>query len=80
MTNTDFDAELLELLQEAIDSGALDEEADRNAIGVARQVVDMGYDSLTPKQKGLYNAKVAPAIKAVAKEWKANETAYRYGD
>ena len=80
MANSDYDAELFDMLQEAINSGELDEEADRNAIGVARQVLDMGYDSLSPKQKGLYDAKIVPAIKSVTKEWKMNELAFRFGD
>ncbi|WP_195822326.1 hypothetical protein [Roseobacter sp. MH60115] len=80
MANTDYDVELYELLEEAVASGELDEEEDRAAIGVARQVIDMGYYSLSPKQKTLYDAKVIPAIKEVAAEWEKNEMLNRHGD
>lgn len=41
-------------LQEFIDSGILDasiDEHDKMAIGISKQLIDKGYDSLSPKQK-----------------------------
>lgn len=78
--NDHIDFELHELLTETIDGGYLDEEKDRAAIGVARQVVHGSYDFLSPKQKYLYDTVVVPALEACAKELRSNELAYRYGD
>jgi hypothetical protein len=43
-----------------VDTGAL--EAGTPAYGVAQQVIHAGYDSLSPKQRTLYDAVVVPAL------------------
>jgi|HubBroStandDraft_4_1064222.scaffolds.fasta_scaffold241787_1 hypothetical protein len=61
MSVNDYDVELYEAVQDLVEEGLL-EETD-NAYGVAQQVIHQGYDSLSPKQRGLYNALVIPALK-----------------
>lgn len=68
--NDHINFELSELLDEAIEAGYLCEEGDRDAIGVARQVIDLGYEGLTRKQKALYDARVQPALNEVSADLK----------
>ncbi|MEL6828821.1 MAG: hypothetical protein AAFO63_01665 [Pseudomonadota bacterium] len=65
--NDHIDFELYELLTDAIDGGYLDEEEDKNAIGVARQVMHGSYDGLSAKQKYLYDKVVVPALDTCSK-------------
>jgi hypothetical protein len=60
--NDHIDFELYDAVQEALEEGHLDEETDRNAIGVARQVIHQGMGSLSPKQRYLYDQVIVPAL------------------
>jgi len=55
-----YDYEGHELLQEAVDSGMIEEKT--AAHGVALQCIDSGYDSLSPAQKSVYNLHVVPHL------------------
>lgn len=56
----EFDYEAHELLQEAIDKGMIEEKT--AAHGVALQCIEDGYDSLSPKQKAVYDLQVQPHL------------------
>ena len=77
--NDHIDYDLHDLLYGAIDAGHLDEEADKDAIGVARQAVSLGYDSLSAKQRALYDAVVVPALEARAIEFRKIDQLNRSG-
>lgn len=68
MSVNDYDVDLYEAVEDLIAEGVLQREDD--ACGVARQVIDRGYDSLTPKQRTLYDAVVIPALKRRGEELK----------
>ena len=59
--NDHVDFELYEAVSDAVDEGYLEEGTP--AYGIAQQVVDQGYDSLSDKQKWVYDNKVLPALK-----------------
>lgn len=61
-----IDLDLLEAIQDLLDEGYLEENSD--AHGVARKVIHEGYESLTPKQRVLYDAVVIPALSKRAGE------------
>lgn len=56
----EFDYELHELLQEAVHKGMIEEKTVAN--GVALQCIADGYDSLSPKQKSVYDLQVQPHL------------------
>jgi len=60
-SNDHIDFELHELITDAIDAGYLEEGT--AAAGIAKLAVDIGYENLSPKQQGLYNAVVLPALR-----------------
>jgi hypothetical protein len=60
MIGKDLDFDLHNAIQELIAEGLLEENA--SAHNVARLVIHDGYDSLTPAQRVLYDAVVAPAL------------------
>jgi hypothetical protein len=60
MSVNDYDAEHFDAIEDLIAEGELEEGS--AAHGVARQVTDSGYDSLTPKQRTLYDKVVMPAL------------------
>lgn len=66
--NDHIDLDLHDAIQDIIDEGYLDEES--NAYGVAKQVIGRGYDSLTPKQRTLYDRVVVPALAKRSEELK----------
>lgn len=68
--NDHIDFELYDRIQDLIDEGGLEENSD--AHGVARQVIHQGYDSLSPKQRTLYDAVVVPALKRRGEEMEVN--------
>ncbi|MBB3222111.1 hypothetical protein [Pseudoduganella umbonata] len=61
-----YDEESNELLQETIDRGYIEEGSAAN--GVARQCFDQGYDSLTDKQKAVYDLQVVPHLTKIVTE------------
>lgn len=67
----DYDYELHELLQEAIDEGWIDESS--AACGVAKQCVDRGYDSLSNSQKATYDNHVTPHLTRIVQRRELND-------
>ena len=59
----DYDFESHELLQDAVDEGLIDEGSASH--GVAKQCIDKGYDSLSDKQKAVYDLQVVPHLKKI---------------
>jgi hypothetical protein len=60
MIGRDLDFDLHNAIQELIVEGLLEENSDPHR--VARIVIHDGYDWLTPAQRSLYDAVVAPAL------------------
>lgn len=58
--NDHIDFGLYEAIQDLIEEGIIGEKD--NAAGVARQVIHSGYDSLTAKQRTLYDKVIVPAL------------------
>ena len=52
--NDHIDFDLHEAIQDLLDEGMLEEGTP--AYGIAQQVIHTGYDSLSPKQRTLYDA------------------------
>ncbi|MGE6221077.1 hypothetical protein ACQKCH_14715 [Nubsella zeaxanthinifaciens] len=69
--NDHIDFELDEAITDLIEENLLEENSD--AHGVSRQVIHSGYNSLSPKQKTLYDNVVVPALEARAIELRVNE-------
>lgn len=59
----EYDHELNELLQEAVDASLI--ENNSKAYGIARQCIDQGYDSLSDKQKWVYDHEVIPHFEKI---------------
>jgi|HubBroStandDraft_4_1064222.scaffolds.fasta_scaffold288435_2 hypothetical protein len=66
MSVNDYDVDLYEAVRDLVDEGLLEEGTP--AYGIAQQVVHLGYDSLSPKQRTLYDAVVIPALKERGEE------------
>lgn len=66
MSVNDYDEELYEAIEDLVEEGEL--ETGTPAYGIARQVIHQGYNSLTPKQRTLYDAVVIPALKRRGEE------------
>ncbi len=66
MSVNDYDDELYDRITDLVDELELEKGSD--AFGVAMQVVHQGYRSLTPRQRALYDAKVAPLLERQAEE------------
>lgn len=66
----DFDYELFEMVEELVDEGEL--EKGSAPYGVALQVVDFGYDSLTDKQKHVYDHHVLPLLGGKNQQYEMN--------
>lgn len=64
--NSHIDFELSDAVQDIVDEGLLEEGT--AAFGVIQQVVHRGYDSLSPKQRTLYDTVVVPALTKLAEE------------
>ncbi|MCH9049492.1 MAG: hypothetical protein IIA72_00155 [Proteobacteria bacterium] len=60
MSVNDYDEDLHLAIEDIVDCGDL--EKDEAAYGVAQQVIHRGYESLSPKQRKLYDAVVVPAL------------------
>lgn len=69
--NDHIDFELHERIEELVDEGEIEEGTP--AYGVAQQVIHQGYDSLSSKQRALYDAVVGPALERLAKEHKMRQ-------
>lgn len=66
----DFDHELFEVIEELIDEGELSKGS--AAYGVALQVVDYGYYSLSDKQKHVYDHYVVPLLGGKNQQYEMN--------
>jgi hypothetical protein len=66
--NDHVDFDLHEAMQDLLDEGMLEEGTP--AYGIAQQVIHTGYDSLSPKQRTLYDAVVMPALTKRGEELK----------
>jgi hypothetical protein len=61
MSVNDYDEELYLAIEDLVAS--LELEKGSPAYGVAQQVIHSGYDSLSQKQRALYDAVVVPALR-----------------
>jgi hypothetical protein len=59
--NDHMDFELSEMISDALDEGYIVEGT--AAYGIARQVIDQGPESLSERQKAVYEQRVWPALK-----------------
>jgi hypothetical protein len=73
MIGRDLDFDLHNTIQDLIAEGLLEENSDPHR--VARIVIQDGYDSLTPAQRILYDAKVLPALRKLAEEVEGKRSA-----
>jgi hypothetical protein len=64
----DYDIELFEAVEDLVTEGYLEQPS--NAYGVSQKVIHEGYGELTPRQQGLYDAVVVPALIRRAAELK----------
>ena len=60
MSVNDYDEQLYDAIEDLLAEGEL--EKGTPAYGIAQQVIHNGYESLTPKQRTLYDAVVIPAL------------------
>jgi hypothetical protein len=60
MSVNDYDAELYDAIEDLVAEGEL--EQGTAALGIARQVIHTGYDSLSPAQRAVYDSVVIPAL------------------
>lgn len=74
--NDHVDFELHDTISDAVDEGYIEEGT--SAFGVAQQVIHSGYDSLTDKQKWVYDNHVEPALKRLFKQREAEEQRARF--
>ena len=58
--NDHIDWELHELVTDLLDEGCL--EQGTPAYGIAKLAVDVGYESLSPKQKAVFDTVIVPAL------------------
>jgi hypothetical protein len=70
MSVNDYDEELNLAIEDLVDAREL--EVGTPAYGVAQQVINSGYDSLSPKQRHVYNTEVLPLLE---RQGEKNETA-----
>ncbi len=71
--NDHIDMDLSEAIESLVGDGYLDETADAKALGVAQQVIHQGFESLSPKQRTLYEAVIEPALKKQSEQQRINE-------
>lgn len=69
--NSRIDFELYDAIQDLLDENLIEEKSPEH--GIALRVIDLGYDSLSPKQRTLYNAVVVPALEKRVEEIRVNE-------
>ena len=67
--NDHIDFELYDLIEDLVDEGYLEEGT--SAYGIAQKVIHEGYESLSPKQRYVYNTIVVPALTERAEDLKA---------
>jgi hypothetical protein len=62
----DYDAELYEAIKDLVDEGLL--EIDTTAYGIAQHVIHIGYESLSPRQRSVYDLVVIQALRRRGQE------------
>jgi hypothetical protein len=60
MGANDYDAGLFDAIEDLVADGEL--EQGTAALGIARQVIHTGYESLSPAQRAVYDSVVIPAL------------------
>ncbi len=70
-SNDHIDFELHDLVEDLVSELIL--ERGTPAFGVAQQVIHQGYDSLTSKQRFVYDSVVAPLLKRLGERRRINE-------
>lgn len=78
MSLNDYDQDLYELIAELVAEGELEEGTP--VYGIAQQVVHMGYDSLSSKQKYVYDTHVVPLFAGVVEQQAINVRNYNAPD
>lgn len=76
--NDHVDWDLHYAVEEAMERGFLEEEA--LGYRIAQQVIHSGYESLSAKQRWVYDREVGPALEWSAREAKQDEMRARYPD
>ena len=71
--NDHIDMDLSEAIESLVGDGYLDETEHAKALGVAQQVIHQGFESLSPKQRTLYEAVIEPALKKQSEQQRINE-------
>ena len=69
--NDHINFQLHDVIRDLAEKGSI--EAGTPAYGVAQQVIHSGYESLTTKQRALYDAVIGPALAKQADEIRTNE-------
>lgn len=69
--NDHIDWETHEAIQDLLDEGLIKEGT--TAYGIAQQVIHSGYDSLSSKQKFVYDKEVVSTLEARGQEIRMNE-------
>lgn len=64
--NDHVDFDLHDLVSDATDEGLIEEGTP--AYGVAQQVINQGYDSLSDRQKWVYDHRVVPALRRLQEQ------------
>jgi hypothetical protein len=75
--NDHIDFDLYQGLQEALARGYLNEDVHKSEIGIAKQVIDRGIESLSSKQRFLYDKTILPALVASANDAEVEEKIIR---
>ena len=69
--NDHIDFELNDLIEDLVSELML--ERGTPAFGIAQQVIHQGYDSLTPKQRAVYESVITPALRKMGEQRRIDE-------
>ncbi len=69
--NDHIDFQFHDAIEDLVDEGLIEDRS--KEYGVAQQVIHSGYDSLSIKQRVLYNAVIVPALTERANEIRVSE-------
>jgi hypothetical protein len=64
--NDHIDFELHDQIEDLVDEGIIENPS--TPYGVAQQVINEGYESLSPRQRWVYDTVIGPALQERAKE------------
>jgi hypothetical protein len=71
MSVNDYNEQLYDVMQALLEEGEL--EKTTPAHGIIQQVIHNGHESLTPRQRTLYDAIITPALKRRGEELNATQ-------